>query len=93
MCREADRARGFVEVVVQQAAPEEGIAGDVRPAAVGEPGCFEIHRVELRDTFTDPASGRVMWRFRARDAESVRMALRCCGIEYSNLRIEAAGAR
>ena len=76
----------FVDVVVERWLP--GPVTDHGSFALsGDAACLRMHRVECQDYRVDPAGGRMIYRFRARDAESVRLALRCGGIDYESLKI------
>lgn len=90
MSTDRDRHPGRVDVIVDDPALSDGAFAAFWSAIGREHSCFSIHRVELRETFTDGDSGRLMWRFRARDAESVRMALRCYGFDNCHVRIETS---
>jgi hypothetical protein len=50
--------------------------------------CFELHRIEWRQTHSSTDGQRAIYHFRAPDAEAVRMTLRRAGIEYDVFRVE-----
>ena len=77
----------FVDVIVERLVTDTN-AEDPHAAISGDLGCLYVHRVEWRDAQIDPQSGRMTWRFRARDVESVRLALRCGGVDYETLRVD-----
>jgi hypothetical protein len=83
------KVAAFVDVIVERPVAESNTEA-LRLAVSGELGCLRVHRVEWQDTRIDPQSGRMTCRFRARDAESVRLALRCGGIDYEALRVADA---
>ena len=76
----------FVDVVVERW-PPGSVTDHGRHALSGDATCLRMHRVEFKEYRFDTTCGRMIYRFRARDAESVRLALRCGGIDYESLKI------
>ncbi|MGD2128210.1 MAG: hypothetical protein PVJ33_00740 [Lysobacterales bacterium] len=48
-------------------------------------GCLVLHGIRRRRSYITGDGTRVLWHFRAPDAESLRMALRVAGIDYDEL--------
>ena len=65
----------FVEWTFEPALSEH----DVRRLTHDGPGCRDLYNVRIQESLLDDAGRRLICHFRAPDAESVRMALRCVG--------------
>jgi hypothetical protein len=53
-------------------------------------GCFALHRVRWEETRYGKYGDRIIYRFSAPDAESVRIAIRRAGIPYDSISHEVA---
>ena len=80
--RTGGNGEGMTDVFVARSAAEShapavGAALDMAPT-----DCFRLHRVHWQETRISEDGTRLICRFRAPDAESVRIALRQSGITF-----------
>jgi hypothetical protein len=71
----------FVEWTVESRLHEH----DVQSLMHDSNACRDIHKVQFRESLLDEEGRRLICHFRAPDAESVRMALRCVGANIDDL--------
>jgi len=71
----------FVEWTVEMRLRESGMEEMMRDSIE----CRNLHKVRLRESLLDDEGQRLICHFRAPDAESVRMALRCVGADIDVL--------
>ena len=71
----------FVEWTVETRLHES----DIQSLMHDSNGCREFHKVQFRESLLDDAGKHLFCHFRAPDAESVRMALRCVGADIDVL--------
>ena len=74
--------------VYVECAPPAALAADSRPDGDGARECMLLHRVRLMRVLSSAHSQLVLCRFRAPDAESVRVALRRMRIPIVNLWVD-----
>jgi hypothetical protein len=75
----------LAEVYVTRAADASTGPVEISVPDTGPLGCFRLHRVEWQESGISADGSRVIYRFLAPDAESVRIALRQAGISYDTL--------
>lgn len=86
----AETGSAGVDVLVARTIDSVPSAADICPTLGGAIACLVLHHVEWRETIVRADERQIVYRFRARDAESVRQALRLTGMDYDELRVDAA---
>lgn len=86
MTPSGDKADRLTDVFVQR---DAGGTSELREAAclaaTDRNICFALHRVHWETTTLSPCGRRLIYRFRAPDAESVRVALRKAHIAFEKV--------
>ena len=73
---------GMTEVFVARGAALPSSLRGVAQFNIAPTDCFRLHRVHWQETRVSEDGSRLICRFRAPDAESVRIALRQSGIPF-----------
>ncbi|MDH4109833.1 MAG: DUF4242 domain-containing protein [Gammaproteobacteria bacterium] len=84
-----DRGSGLTDVYVARSANALRAAG--ANIDTGPTDCFRMHRVQWQETCVSEDGTQLICRFRAPDAESVRLALRMSGIPFDSVWTGASG--
>ena len=79
------RSSGFTDVFVAQRADAASPGPEALLEAQARVDCFRLHRVQWQETRRSADGRRLICRFRAPDAESVRVALRLSGIPFETV--------
>ena len=80
--RTGDNGVGMTDVFVARSADEPHTPSGSAALDMAPTDCFRVHRVHWQETQVSEDGTRLICRFLAPDAESVRIALRQSGIAY-----------
>lgn len=89
MTRDVEGTAGLTDIYVTRSAEAGSALFDRTTMYASMSACFDLRRVEWRETRWSADTGKCICRFRAPDAESVRIALRRAGIPFNSVTTQA----